>query len=55
LGDPCAAAGATSNLIDYLSRGAVVDYIAVWRWPVFNLADAAITAGAVTALATLGW
>jgi signal peptidase II len=44
--------GAVSNLADRLVRdhhGAVVDFIQVasW-WPVFNLADAAITLGALT-------
>jgi signal peptidase II len=44
--------GAVSNLCDRLLRhhhGAVVDFIQVasW-WPVFNIADAAITLGAVT-------
>jgi signal peptidase II len=41
--------GATSNLLDRLTRGGVVDFIAVGRWPTFNLADAAMVAG--TALA----
>lgn len=39
--------GATGNLADRLFRGHVVDFIALWRWPTFNLADAAIVAGAV--------
>lgn len=38
--------GATGNLIDRLARGAVVDFIVVWRWPTFNLADAALVVGA---------
>ncbi len=38
--------GATGNLVDRLVRGAVVDFIAVWRWPTFNVADAAMVAGA---------
>jgi signal peptidase II len=37
--------GAAGNLIDRLARGAVVDFIVVWRWPTFNLADAALVAG----------
>jgi signal peptidase II len=44
--------GALSNLADRLFRdqhGAVVDFIqAVSWWPTFNVADAAITAGALT-------
>lgn len=39
--------GAASNLIDRLILGAVVDYINLKIWPVFNLSDAAITTGAV--------
>jgi signal peptidase II len=37
--------GATSNLADRLRRGGVVDFIVVWRWPAFNLADAALVCG----------
>jgi signal peptidase II len=44
-----ALGGATGNAMDRLRRGAVVDFIAVGRWPVFNLADAAIVLGAASA------
>jgi signal peptidase II len=37
--------GAFGNLIDRLAHGAVYDFIDVHRWPVFNLADAAVTIG----------
>lgn len=37
--------GAISNLIDRLTRGFVIDFIAVWRWPNFNLADTYISIG----------
>lgn len=37
--------GAAGNLIDRVARGAVVDFIVVWRWPTFNLADTALVAG----------
>ena len=43
--------GATSNLADRVLRGAVVDFIAVGRWPTFNLADAAIVTGVAFLLA----
>ncbi|MET9022722.1 signal peptidase II [Actinopolymorpha sp. NPDC004070] len=39
--------GAAGNLVDRLLRGAVVDFIALRAWPTFNLADAAMVAGAV--------
>ncbi len=42
--------GAVGNIVDRLRLGAVVDFISVGWWPVFNLADGAISTG-VTALA----
>ena len=45
--------GATGNLVDRLRRGAIVDFIAIGRWPVFNLADAAIFSGLALALISL--
>lgn len=45
--------GAVGNLVDRcfrspgFLRGEVVDFVAVWRWPVFNVADSAVTVGAV--------
>jgi signal peptidase II len=53
------SAGAIGNLIDRIrsSRG-VVDFIdigtATWRWPTFNVADIAVTTGAVL-LAVVLW
>ena len=42
--------GAAGNLIDRLVYGYVIDFIDVyygsWHWPAFNVADAAISAGA---------
>lgn len=37
--------GAAGNVLDRLRRGAIVDFIAVGPWPVFNIADAAMVAG----------
>lgn len=43
--------GAMGNLIDRLRLGYVIDFIDVyyqsWHWPAFNVADSAITIGAV--------
>lgn len=42
--------GALGNLIDRVMYGYVIDFIdlyyGTWHWPVFNLADSAITLGA---------
>jgi signal peptidase II len=45
--------GAGGNVLDRLRRGAIVDFIAVGPWPVFNLADAAIVTGAGLVLISL--
>jgi len=43
--------GAVGNLIDRVVYGAVVDFLdfhaAGWHWPAFNVADSAISVGAV--------
>lgn len=39
--------GAVGNAIDRIARGYVVDYIAIGRFWKFNLADAAVTIGAI--------
>ena len=44
-------AGALGNQADRLVRGYVVDFIHVAHWPVFNVADICVTAGA----ALLAW
>jgi signal peptidase II len=41
------AGGALGNLADRISDGAVTDFIDPPLWPAFNLADVAITVGAV--------
>jgi signal peptidase II len=37
--------GAAGNLIDRAWLGYVRDFVGIWIWPAFNVADAAITAG----------
>src|SRR6185312_4586896 len=43
--------GAIGNVIDRIAYGHVIDfldfYVKTWHWPAFNLADSAITLGAV--------
>lgn len=39
--------GAAGNLIDRIAYGHVIDFIDFRVWPVFNVADSAITIGAV--------
>jgi signal peptidase II len=53
-------AGALGNLCDRVFRtpgflrGAVVDFVVLGRWPSFNVADSAITIGAIL-LVLFGW
>jgi signal peptidase II len=48
------AGGATSNLIDRVRLGSVVDFIEIHLWPTdFNLADAAIRIGVLVFVLTL--
>lgn len=44
--------GAAGNLFDRIDDQAVIDFISIGRWPSFNLADAAITIGAIVLIAT---
>jgi signal peptidase II len=43
--------GATGNVTDRILHGGVTDFLEVWignyRWPAFNVADSAITIGAI--------
>jgi len=47
-------AGAVGNVIDRIRFGAVVDFLDFhafgWHWPAFNIADSAITCGALLLL-----
>jgi signal peptidase II len=49
--------GALGNLVDRLSTGEVVDFIEIgwerWHWPVFNVADSAVSIGVV--LFAIAW
>lgn len=45
------AGGASSNLVDRLIRGFILDFIDLGFWPVFNLADLAV----VLAVALILW
>ena len=49
LGEVMVIAGSSSNIIDRMVRGGVVDFIEFsyknWAWPTFNIADAAIVVG----------
>lgn len=51
--------GALGNLWDRVSLGYVIDFIdlyyAHWHWPAFNVADAAITVGAVMLVIDAFW
>ena len=59
ISSPAAIGGATGNVLDRLTRGAVVDFVLFhintasfsFNWYVFNLADVAIVAGVVGLLA----
>jgi signal peptidase II len=40
-------AGALGNYLDRIVRGYVVDFVQIPHWPIFNVADAYVTVGAV--------
>lgn len=48
--------GALGNVVDRMGRGQVVDYLdfywRAWHWPAFNLADMAISLGAICLVCT---
>jgi signal peptidase II len=53
----CIAGGALGNLIDRIRLREVIDFVDVyvgsWHWPAFNVADSAISMGAVMLLVSL--
>jgi signal peptidase II len=53
LGLGMAIGGAAGNIVDRIRRGGVVDFVAAGRWPVFNLADAAMTIGLLLAVVSV--
>ena len=40
-------AGSLGNLIDRLIQGSVIDFIKIFSWPTFNVADSYITIGTI--------
>ncbi len=42
--------GAVGNLFDRLTIGWVTDFLSIWRFPVFNVADLCITLGVIVLL-----
>lgn len=47
--------GAFGNLFDRVTRGHVIDFLDFRIWPVFNVADTAITVGAVFLVAVVAF
>jgi signal peptidase II len=48
-----AIGGAAGNIVDRIRRGGVIDFVAAGPWPVFNLADAAMTIGLLLAVVSV--
>jgi len=55
----CILGGAVGNLCDRIRLGYVVDFLDVyydkWHWPAFNVADSAITIGAILLIIDTIW
>ena len=46
--------GALGNLVDRIFHGFVIDFISIWIYPVFNLADIFITLGVLLIILKYG-
>jgi signal peptidase II len=55
LGVALVLGGAVGNVIDRLHYGCVIDFLDFRVWPVFNVADSAITVGAISIIIGLLW
>ena len=53
-GFACMIGGALGNLGERLLRGYVTDFIEIWRFPIFNLADLALLVGMALAVVDIG-
>jgi signal peptidase II len=55
LGLALVCGGAIANAYDRGVKGSVIDFIQVPHWPIFNVADSAITVGVVVLLLGTLW
>jgi signal peptidase II len=55
LGVALVLGGAVGNVVDRVHYGQVIDFLDFRVWPVFNLADSAITLGTISILIGLLW
>ncbi|MFC2038298.1 signal peptidase II [Chloroflexota bacterium] len=46
-------AGTTGNLFDRINQGFVTDFISVWIWPTFNVADSSVVVGVIIFASTI--
>ena len=55
LGVALVLGGAVGNVIDRVHYGQVIDFLDFRVWPVFNIADSAITVGTISLIVGLLW
>jgi signal peptidase II len=55
LGVALVLGGAVGNVLDRMHYGQVIDFLDFRIWPVFNLADSAITVGTISIIIGLLW